>query len=45
MTTFTESVVEQAAQARLAAPGYAVLHGPEIALGESRAERFIGRAA
>ena len=36
---FTESVVESAALAWLAALGYAVLHGPEIAAGEPGAER------
>ena len=35
----TESVVEEAALTWLAALGYAVLHGPEIAAGELRAER------
>ncbi|MDH4185787.1 MAG: type I restriction endonuclease subunit R, partial [Nitrospira sp.] len=39
MTTFTESVVEDAALAWLAALGYAVLHGPDIAVGELAAER------
>jgi len=36
---FTESVVEDAALAWLEALGYAVLHGPDIAVGESGAER------
>ena len=36
---FTESVVEDAALAWLEALGYAVLHGPDIAAGESGAER------
>jgi type I restriction enzyme, R subunit len=36
---FTESVVEDAALAWLEALGYAVLHGPSIAAGESHAER------
>ncbi|MCE7937921.1 DEAD/DEAH box helicase [bacterium] len=36
---FTESVVEQAALAWLEALGYAVLHGPDIAVGEAGAER------
>ena len=36
---FTESVVEDAALAWLAGLGYAVLHGPDIAAGESVAER------
>src|SRR5205807_1733397 len=35
----TESVVEDAALVWLAALGYAVLHGPEIAAGEPAAER------
>src|SRR5437879_5536422 len=35
----TESVVEDAALVWLAALGYAVLYGPEIAAGESAAER------
>jgi type I restriction enzyme R subunit len=35
----SESVVEDAALAWLAGVGYAVLHGPEIAAGESGAER------
>jgi hypothetical protein len=35
---FTESVVEDAALAWLEGLGYAVLHGPEIAAGESAAE-------
>jgi hypothetical protein len=37
--SFTESVVEEAALARLELLGYAVLHGPDIALGEPSAER------
>ena len=36
---FTESVVEDAALAWLASLGYAILHGPDIAAGESAAER------
>src|SRR5689334_13761202 len=36
---FTESVVEDAALGWLAALGYTVLHGPDIAVGESGAER------
>jgi hypothetical protein len=36
---FTESVVEEAALGWLEALGYAVLHGPDIAAGESAAER------
>ncbi len=39
MSAFTESVVEDAALVWLAALGYAVLHGPEIAEGEPAAER------
>lgn len=39
MGTLTESVVEDAALAWLEALGYAVLHGPDIAVGESGAER------
>ena len=39
MTAFTESVVEDATLARLEALGYAVLHGPDIAIGEPGAER------
>jgi len=39
MTFFTESVVEDAALAWLEALGYAVLHGPHIAVGELGAER------
>ncbi len=39
MSAFTESVVEDAALSWLAALGYAVLHGPEIAAGEPAAER------
>jgi type I restriction enzyme R subunit len=37
--SFTESVVEEAALDWLHALGYTVLHGPEIAFGESAAER------
>ena len=36
---FTESVVEDAALAWLKGLGYAVLYGPDIAAGESAAER------
>src|SRR5260221_14523434 len=36
---FSESVVEQAALAWLEALGYAVVHGPAIAVGEPAAER------
>ena len=39
MSSFTESVVEDAALAWLEAFGYAVLHGLDIAAGESGAER------
>ena len=39
MRTFTESVVEDAALAWLEGLGYAVVHGPEIAVGEPSAER------
>ena len=39
MTTFTESVVEDAALAWLESLGYSVLHGPDIAIGELAAER------
>ena len=39
MTTFTESVVEEAALAWLEALGYAVLHGPDIAVGILGTER------
>lgn len=36
---FTESVVEDAALGWLESLGYSVLHGPDIAAGESAAER------
>jgi type I restriction enzyme R subunit len=39
MTSFTESVVEDAALAWLEALGYAMLHGPDIAVGEPGSER------
>ena len=39
MTVFTESVVEEAALTWLDSLGYAVLHGPDIAVGETGAER------
>ena len=39
MRMFTESVVEDAALAWLEGLGYAVVHGPEIAVGEPSAER------
>jgi len=41
---FTESKVESAALAWLEGRGYAVLHGPDIAPGESFAERFLTKA-
>jgi len=39
MANFTESIVEDAALAWLQALGYAVLHGPDIAIGMPGAER------
>jgi type I restriction enzyme R subunit len=39
MSSFTESIVEEAALAWLEALGYAVLHGPDIAAGMFGAER------
>ena len=39
MSTFTESIVEEAALDWLGALGYSLLHGPEIAAGEVAAER------
>ena len=39
MTSFTESVVEDATLAWLESLGYAVLHGPDIAVGMPAAER------
>jgi len=39
MSFFTESIVEDAALAWLEGLGYAVLHGPDIAVGEPAAER------
>lgn len=39
MTGFTESIVEEAALAVLGRLGWAVLHGPEIAIGTPAAER------
>ncbi len=39
MRVFTESVVEEAALAWLAALGYSILQGPDIAPGELAAER------
>ena len=38
-TTFTESIVEQAALAWLESLGYTIKHGPDIAPGELDAER------
>ena len=38
-SSFTESIVEDAALAWLEGLGYAVVHGPEIAIGEPSAER------
>ena len=43
MSAFSESVVEDAALAWLESLGYAVKHGLDIAPGESKAERIIGR--
>ena len=40
MTTFTESIVEEAALACLEGLGYCILHGPDIAFGEPAAERI-----
>jgi hypothetical protein len=39
MSGFTESIVEDAALAWVEALGYTVLHGPDIAVGESGAKR------
>jgi type I restriction enzyme R subunit len=39
MSSFTESIVEDAALAWLGSLGYGVLHGPDIAAGEPGAER------
>lgn len=39
MSTFTESVVEEAALAWLEALGYSIAHGPHIAPGEFAAAR------
>jgi type I restriction enzyme R subunit len=39
VTSFTESIVEDAAPAWLGGLGYAVLYGPDIAAGEPAAER------
>ena len=41
MSTFTESVVEQAALAWLHDLGYTIIHGPDIAPGEPFAEQFL----
>src|SRR5579871_5764676 len=38
-STFTESIVEEAALGWLEALGYSIRHGPEIAVGEPAAER------
>lgn len=38
-SSFTESVVEEAAFAWLAELGYTILHEPDIAIGEPAAER------
>ena len=43
MSRLFEPDDEEAASAWLGALGYAVPHGPEIAAGESLAERIIGR--
>jgi len=40
-TSFTESVIEQAALAWLEGPGYAVLHGLEIAPDAPTVGRFM----
>lgn len=45
MGAFTESVVEDAALSWLASLGYAVLHGPVIAVGEAADERQTEAAA
>lgn len=39
MSSFTESIVDDTALAWLEVLGYSVLHGPDIAAGESGAER------
>ena len=44
MSGFTESEVESAALAWLEGLGYTILHGPDIAPGESFAERFLVEA-
>jgi type I restriction enzyme R subunit len=41
MSSFTESIVEDAALAWLESLGWTVVHGPEIAPGESGAGRLI----
>lgn len=43
-SSFTESVVEDAVLAWLEGLGYAVLHGPAIAVGEPTAERLVSKA-
>lgn len=40
---FTESIVEEAALAWFESLGWRIRHGPEIASGEPKAERIIGR--
>ncbi len=40
MSAFTESIVEDAALAWLEGLDYAVLHGPEIAVGDGGGERM-----
>ncbi len=40
----TKSIVEQAALAWLSGMGYQIISGPDIAPGESLAERTVGRA-
>jgi type I restriction enzyme R subunit len=39
LTAFTKSVFEEAVRETLPSPGWQVVFGPEIAPGESRAER------
>jgi type I restriction enzyme R subunit len=43
MNGFSESIIEQAALAWLESPGYHILSGQDIALGEPAAERIVGR--
>ncbi len=45
MTSFTESIVEDAALAWLEDLGYAVLYGPDIAFGESPPPTLSGGEA